>query len=85
MTCHTKQESAYLYFFLLYSQDSIKRLANGGAQENLSQDIIGKTELLIPPQDVFGKSGFLQILDAIISYSRENKSLKNILTLLLSK
>ena len=36
MICHSKEDAAYLYFHLLANQEEIKKLANGGAQENLS-------------------------------------------------
>lgn len=42
MICHTKEDAAFLFFHLLYYQEEIKRLANGGAQENLSQEIIAE-------------------------------------------
>ena len=34
MICHTKNDAAYLFFHLLANQEDVKKLANGGAQEN---------------------------------------------------
>lgn len=47
MICHTKDDAAFLFFHLLYYQEEIKRLANGGAQENLSQEIITAQPILL--------------------------------------
>lgn len=41
------EEAAYLYFHCLFQQENIKRLANGGAQENLSQELICAQSILI--------------------------------------
>lgn len=48
MMCNNIEHAAFLYFYLIKNQDSIKRLSNGGAQENLSQDIIKKSNIIIP-------------------------------------
>lgn len=48
MICKTVDESAYLFFSLLQSQDSIRRQAHGGAQENLSKDFIESLVLVTP-------------------------------------
>ena len=53
MICNNFEEAAYLYFYLLKKQAEIKRLSNGGAQNNLNQDIIKNT--LIPLPDDFSK------------------------------
>lgn len=47
MICHTKDQSAYLYFYLLVNRDKISRLANGGAQENLNQYLITSQPIII--------------------------------------
>lgn len=40
MFCKDKFDSAFLYFSLLIKQEEFERQATGGAQQNLSQDII---------------------------------------------
>ncbi|MCS2605519.1 restriction endonuclease subunit S [Parabacteroides distasonis] len=79
----TFEEAAYLYFHCLYQQENIKRLANGGAQENLSQELICAQPILICENthiyDVFSK-----LLSAKIAFSKENYCcgilLKNLLS-----
>lgn len=84
MICNNYSEAAYLFFHLLYHQEEIRRLANGGAQENLSQEVIGSTSIVKPGPD-FNYSCFTSILNAIISYSKENIVNRKILDLLLAR
>ena len=84
MICQSLEDSAFLFFHLLYYQEEIKRLANGGAQENLSQDVISMQPILIIDDDEQKKS-FLSILKHIVVYYRENKVLKELQSLLLAK
>lgn len=48
MICENEKQAAFLYFSLIKNQESIKRLSNGGAQDNLSQDIIKNTNIIVP-------------------------------------
>lgn len=82
MICHSKEDAAYLYFHLLANQEEIKKLANGGAQENLSQELISQQPIiLLENQD--RKSMFVPILDNLIGRYRENKNLTELQSLLL--
>ena len=84
MICHSKEDAAYLYFHLLANQEEIKKLANGGAQENLSQELISQQPIiLLENQD--RKSMFVPILDDLIVRYRENKNLTELQSLLLAK
>lgn len=84
MICHSKEDAAYLFFHLLASQDDIKKLANGGAQENLSQELIAQQPIVI----VNGKETifhFVPILDHMVILYRENEKLTELQSLLLAK
>ena len=84
MICSTKEESAFLFFHLRFHQDEIKRMAIGGAQENLSQDLIAKLPIpLIEDRSVF--TPFLTILNQLILVYREIKTLKELQALDLMK
>lgn len=48
MICKDKRKSAYLYFALLQNQKKISSLANGGAQSNLSKEIIENFFIIVP-------------------------------------
>ena len=84
MICHTKEDSAFLFFHLLYYQEEIKRLANGGAQENLSQELIAAQPILLFDN---GKKKFIfvKLLDLIINNYKEHNILAELQSLLLAK
>ena len=84
MICNSKEDAAYLFFHLLANQDDIKNLANGGAQENLSQELIAQQFFLII-NDNNVKSLFVPILDNLIVRYKENEELTELQSLLLAK
>lgn len=84
MICKSKEDAAYLFFHLLANQDDIKKLANGGAQENLSQELIALQPVLII-NDNNAKSLFVPILDNLIVKYKENEKLTELQSLLLAK
>ena len=51
MICKDKRKSAYLYFALLQNQKKISSLANGGAQSNLSKEIIENFFIIVPTKE----------------------------------
>lgn len=85
MLTNSFDEAAYLYFHCLFKQDEIKRLANGGAQENLSQELICNLPIIIICTDRNYYSDFATLLQAKISFSNEVFLLTKILSLLLAK
>ena len=84
MICNSKQDAAFLFFHLRYHQEDIKRLANGGAQENLSQEVIAQQPIIIFENNE-NKSLFIPILDNLIIKYRENEKLTELQSLLLAK
>ena len=48
MICNSIEDATYLYFALLQNQKEISSLANGGAQNNLSKELIENLKLVIP-------------------------------------
>ena len=84
MICNNKEDAAYLFFHLLANQDDIKKLANGGAQENLSQELIAQQPVLIISDNKV-KSLFVPILDNLIVRYKENSKLTELQSLLLAK
>lgn len=84
MICNNKMDSAYLYFHLRYKQNEIKRLANGGAQENLSQELISQQPIYILKDNKY-KIPFVGILNQLIIKTKENKNLTDLQSLLLTK
>jgi len=84
MICNSKEDAAYLFFHLLANQDDIKKLANGGAQENLSQELIAQQFFFII-NDNNVKSLFVPILDNLIVRYKEKEKLTELQSLLLAK
>lgn len=84
MICYSKRDAAFLYFHLRYYQEEIKRLANGGAQENLSQELIASQPIIIFKDDTT-KGLFTTILNDVILRYRENEKLTKLQSLLLVK
>ena len=84
MICNSKQDAAFLFFHLRYHQEDIKRLANGGAQENLSQEVIAQQPIIIFENNE-NKSLFIPLLDNLIIKYRENEKLTELQSLLLAK
>ena len=84
MVCHSKEDAAYLFFHLLANQEEIKKLANGGAQENLSQELIAQQSMILLDDNEW-KNVFVPILDNLVVRYRENKNLTELQSLLLAK
>lgn len=71
MICHTKAESAYLYFSLIQSQTAISRLSNGGAQDNLSKNFIDSIKIVVPPSEYIEKLNLAAIIQQMILNTKE--------------
>ena len=84
MICKSEIDAAFLYFHFLANQEEIKRLATGGAQENLSQDVISVQPILIIEDDSI-KQPFSAIMQKFVCCFKEIKILIQMQTLLLSK
>ena len=84
MICHDKEDAAFLFFHLLANQEEIKKLANGGAQENLSQELIAQQPIILF-DDKDKKALFVPILDTMIVKYRENEKLTELQSLLLAR
>jgi type I restriction enzyme S subunit len=85
MICDTKVESAFLYFTLLFSQQSISRLSNGGAQDNLSKAFIENIKLVVPSPEQLENLGLSTLIEQITANTREIAALEHTQSLLLSK
>jgi len=84
MICNSKSDAAFLFFYFMYKQEEIKRLANGAAQENLSQELVAQQPIILI-DDKEKKSMFVPILDNLIVKYRENMKLTELQSLLLAR
>jgi len=86
MICFEKEKSAFLYYALLHQQKQIQTLAIGGAQPNLSKQIIEGVDLILPTnlkKVSFFK--FANIIDLKAYKTLENIKLTRLQSLLLSR
>jgi hypothetical protein len=68
----------------LSNQEEIKKLANGGDQEHLSQELIAQQPMILLENNKL-KGLFVPILENLIVLYRENLKLTELKSLLLAK
>jgi type I restriction enzyme S subunit len=85
MICKNKNESAFLYYYLLFNQKEIKSLANGGAQENLSKNIIEAEIVLVPSIEIIMDTPLVQIIEKRTLHTKQTQSLRKLKSLLLAR
>ena len=85
ITCENESSSSFLYYFFRINQERIASLANGGAQPNLSKELIENIRILKPNSIVLKKHPFIQFINYCENMERENIKLNELQSLLLSK
>lgn len=81
----SQSESSYLFYFLRFNKEMITNQANGGAQENLSKDLIGSLKLPRPSQEILDSHPFVGFLDESETLIRQNIFLSKLRDLILSR
>jgi len=74
-----------IYYYLRVNRDDIVSVAIGGAQPNLSKDIIENLLLLEPQQSILENHSFVEIMNHRENITREVLALNKMKDLLLSK
>lgn len=85
MECSSFDKSAYLYFSLILSQREIFNQANGGAQDNLSKEMIEKFRIIVPPENALRSMGLSAILSSIRINTCELGKMKKLSDLIVAK
>ena len=85
MICENKTRAAFLFFTLLYNQQRISRLSNGGAQDNLSKAFIENIKLIVPSSEVLETLGLTVLVERLTENEREISALKQMQAVILSK
>jgi restriction endonuclease S subunit len=85
LVCSSFEKSAYLYFSLILSQREIFKQANGGAQDNLSKEMIEKFKIIKLPEDVIQTMGLPTLLNSIKYNTCELSKLKRLSELIVGK
>lgn len=85
MICDREEKSSFLYYHLRINRDDIVSIANGGAQPNLSKNIIEEIQIIEPTNEILAKHPFVEILNLKEKYTVELKHLGKFSDVLLSK
>ena len=85
MICENELESTFLYYFLRLNQSEIANLANGGAQPNLSKELIENIGIIKPSSNDLSKHQFLKFINHSEILERENQKLTEMKEMLLSR
>lgn len=85
MICEDENHSTFLYYHLRVNRDEIVKDAIGGAQPNLSKELIEKISIIKPSKDILLKTPFIEILNSRWKISLESQKLKELQSLLLAK
>lgn len=85
MICNDEFQATFLYYHLRVNRDEIVSVAIGGAQPNLSKEIIENINLVVPEESVMSKHPFVKIMKHRENLTIENKALTEFKIMLLSK
>ncbi|MEP2772926.1 MAG: restriction endonuclease subunit S [Fulvivirga sp.] len=85
MICENEEKASFLYYHLRTNRDEIVSIAIGGAQPNLSKNIIEEIRIIEPNESALNSHPFIQILKSKEGYTKEIKSLEGLRNLFLSK
>lgn len=85
LECSSFDRSAYLYFSLILCQREIFSQANGGAQDNLSKEMIEKFRIIIPTEDIIQSMRLSVILNSIKINTCELGKLEKLSDLIVAK
>ncbi|TRX31639.1 restriction endonuclease subunit S [Flavobacterium sp. ZT3R18] len=83
--CENEIEATFLYYHLRINRDEIVSIAIGGAQPNLSKNIIEELSLIEPTKVIIEKHPFVEIMKLKESYTFEIKSLMDLQNIVLAK
>lgn len=83
--CENEIKATFLYYHLRINRDEIVSIAIGGAQPNLSKNIIEELSLIEPPKVIIEKHPFVEIMKLKESYTFEIKSLIDLQNIVLAK
>ena len=85
LECSSFDKSAYLFFSLILSQKDIFNQANGGAQDNLSKEMIEQFKMIVLSEETIQTLGLSRILNSIKYNTCELIKLKKLSELIISK
>lgn len=85
MICDTIEKASLLYFYLLSNQKEIANMAIGGAQPNLSKNLIEELPIVKPNESLFVNIPLKSIIDNYETYTKQNQKLEELKDLMLAR
>jgi type I restriction enzyme S subunit len=85
MICNNELDSTFLYYFFRINQYEIANLANGGAQPNLSKELIENIQVIRPALQDMKKHPFINFINCSELLEKENQRLMDLKELLISR
>lgn len=85
MICNSIKDAAFLYYHFLVNQKEIANMATGGAQPNLSKNLIEDLRIILPPREIMKIQPLNILIEERTDLTKENDLLTQLQTLLLSK
>ena len=85
MICDTIEKASLLYFYLLSNQKEIANMAIGGAQPNLSKNLIEELKIVKHNESLLVNFPLKSIIDNYETYTRQIQKLEELKELLLAK
>lgn len=85
MICHDEVEASFLYYYLRFNSKIITNQANGGAQENLSKNLIEKFSIITPDRYLFSLLPFRKFINLLEDITKQNILLNNSKYLILQR
>lgn len=85
MICDTIEKASLLYFYLLSNQKEIANMAIGGAQPNLSKNIIEELSIVLPNENIFRDFPLKAIIENLENFTRQNQKLEELKDSLLAR
>ncbi|WP_405607033.1 restriction endonuclease subunit S [Polaribacter sp. Asnod1-A03] len=83
--CENEFNSTFLYYHLRVNRDNIVKDAIGGAQPNLSKELIENIYIIKPTSEILKKTPFVAIMNNKWKSTCKNKTLQELQSLLLAK
>ncbi|GHA24909.1 restriction endonuclease subunit S [Autumnicola psychrophila] len=83
--CDNEYKSTFIYYYLRVNRDEIVSVAIGGAQPNLSKDIIENLKMVVPSEETILKHPFIKIMNRKEKIMRKSQLLAKLQLILLSK
>lgn len=85
MICKSIKEASYLYYYFLVNQKEIANMATGGAQPNLSKNLIEDLLIILPTEKIMCLHPLDTIIEERTKITKENELLRQLQEFILGR